>query len=134
MEIKHRAFWFPGVLPDPRLLANRRGRQSHWAQRAGPTKAARQEARSLLLAEGPFERAVDGCYEVDWTAHYPEHRGAPDSDAIASALKPFMDAVVDVGLLRDDGPKTVRRVSYAVVGKSPKGTGLELVIRQVARL
>ena len=41
------------------------------------------------------------------------HRGVlPDCDAIAAAVKPVIDGIVDAGVILDDSPKHVRSITY----------------------
>ncbi len=41
------------------------------------------------------------------------HRGVlPDCDAIAAAVKPVIDGIVDAGVILDDSPEHVRSITY----------------------
>lgn len=59
---------------------------------------------------------------------YPDRRSLPDADAIAPALKGFLDGLVDAGLVDDDSGSFVHAITYRapVVGA---GQPAALVVR-----
>lgn len=107
--------------PDPALAANDRG-QLYRYKRSNAVLIERFRATVLL------RNALD---LVDWDGFalaYPvsvafrfrpgrvfgKKRVLKDADNMAAAAKPWLDAMVDIGLLVNDSPKWVRRVSYEV--------------------
>jgi len=72
-------------------------------------EAAKQEAAALVLAQGkpahPYEKAH---ITITWIAEDKRRR---DTDNLFAAMKPSIDGLVHVGLLRDDD---AMRVSYTL--------------------
>jgi hypothetical protein len=65
---------------------------------------------------------------VEAWGRYPDRRSLPDADAIAPALKGFLDGLVDAGLVVDDSGSYVHKITYCapVVGA---GQPAALVVR-----
>jgi crossover junction endodeoxyribonuclease RusA len=101
------------------LLANQVHRL-HFRKVAELRKGYREGAATLARAQriGSYD-----AIEVTAWAEYPSRRSLPDADAIAPSVKPVIDGLVDAGVIPDDGPVYVHRVSYqaprVVTGYSP---------------
>ena len=65
---------------------------------------------------------------IRWVVYVPEWRG--DWDNWVMALKPWQDALVDVGLLPKDGPKVLRGGSVSVVKARPARVELYLDLEE----
>ena len=125
-------------LPDLDLSANRR-RSRHFMEQAKDTKAERLSA-GLVLAQA--RRDINPTYDagprylvtpviLSWTLFFPKGIRARDADGCADLLKPWQDALVDLGWLKNDSPRYVRRVSYESVPSSAKGPSMKLRITEV---
>ena len=53
----------------------------------------------------------------------------PDCDAIAAAVKPVIDGIVDAGVILDDSPKHVRSITYHAPKRSD-GRRLVVLVRE----
>jgi len=95
-----------GRLPDANLSPNKR---LHHMALYQAKEAAKQEAAALVLAQGkpahPYEKAH---ITITWIAEDKRRR---DTDNLFAAMKPSIDGLVHVGLLRDDD---AMRVSYTL--------------------
>ena len=130
-------------LPDADLSANRR-RSRVWQAQARDTKKERLDAGMVLASVKPdVNVAVDeadrfwrvlrnGPVSLHWILYWPKGMRARDADGCADLLKPWQDAMVDLGWLRNDSPRYVRRVSYESVPSSAKGPSMELRIESIA--
>lgn len=121
-------------LPDPDLSSNRR-RNRAWQAQARDTATERGRAAALLMVS-KYETGESWDYlprsiRLDWTLHWPKGTRSRDADSLAAMLKPWQDAMIDLGWLVNDSPKYVPTVSYTSVPSSPKGPSMELEIRQV---
>lgn len=120
-------------LPDLDLSSNRR-RSRHYMAQARDTATERERAAVML-----FQAKVNGSWKVpwkvfpvpsslSWVLYWPKGIRARDADSLASLTKPWMDALVDLGWLKNDSPKYVPTVSYTSVPSSPLGPSMKLVI------
>ena len=96
-----------GRLPDPDLSPNKR---LHHMTVYRAKAAAKMYAIALVMAQGgkpdhPYERAH---ITITWIAKDKRKR---DIDNLFAAMKPSIDGLVHVGLLRDDD---AMRVSYTL--------------------
>ena len=127
-------------LPDLDLSANRR-RSRAWQAQWQDTKKERLDAGLVLHAAKPqVNVAVDevnrfwrvlkcnGPVSLHWTLYWPKGMRARDADGCADLLKPWQDAMIDLGWLKNDSPRYVRRVSYESVPRSPLGPSMMLRI------
>lgn len=83
------------------LLTPNTRRRMHWAEQARVTKAQRELA-SLLAQAWPRQA---GHHDVYLTLVRGKGQRLLDLDAIPSAAKPYLDGLVDAGLLVDDSPR-----------------------------
>ena len=88
--------------PDNRLFPNAIGRGGHWGTRAKCHAECRQTARYAAMASGMHIEPFAGPVSVTIHAGYGYKRVTPDLDATISACKPFIDGIVDAGVLVDD--------------------------------
>ncbi|MDP3703222.1 MAG: hypothetical protein Q8R78_02415 [Candidatus Omnitrophota bacterium] len=130
-------------LPDLDLSANRR-RSRHYYAQARDTATERERAAVMLREGGMGLSKALGFPSTDleitgslpwpaalhWTLYWPKGVRARDADGCADLLKPWLDAMKDLGWIRNDSPKYVRTVSYTSVPSSPAGPSMELVIEQ----
>ena len=103
-----------GCLPDPVLnpnakwisLGNKGKRRIHWSDKAKAKAVARATTGWLVLEQGkpakPYKKAH---ISILWIA---KHRRRTDPDNIFSAMKSYIDGLVDGGLIEDDSYKHVR--------------------------
>jgi crossover junction endodeoxyribonuclease RusA len=77
------------TLPMPALLLTPNGR-GHWARKAKATKAARELARLLALAQGLPETAPTH-YRL--TYHWPTPRRRRDDDNCVGGCKAYLDGI-----------------------------------------
>ena len=95
-----------GRLPNPDLSPNKR---LHHMVLYRAKAAAKMDAIALVMAQGkpdhPYERAH---ITITWIA---KDRRTRDIDNLFASMKPFIDGLVHVGLLRDDD---AMRVSYTL--------------------
>ena len=95
-----------GRLPNPNLSPNKR---LHHMVLYRAKAAAKMDAIALVMAQGkparPYERAH---ITITWIA---KDRRTRDIDNLFASMKPFIDGLVHVGLLRDDD---AMRVSYTL--------------------
>jgi hypothetical protein len=95
--------------PDSLLLPNRK---EHWTVKSPVVKTARQVAWATSLEaimRIPGWQPISQC-EIYYTWFPPDNRRR-DDDGYILACKPFLDGLVDSGLLLDDSNKVVQRVS-----------------------
>ena len=132
-------------LPDLDLSANRR-RSRVWQAQWRDTVKERLDA-GLVLASARralWDQGVESLTVIPltppitlaWTLYWPKGTRARDADGCADLLKAWQDAMVDLGWLKNDSPRYVRRVSYESVPSSAKGPsmGLRIESLQMARV
>lgn len=88
-------------LPPPELFPNAL-RSLHWAVRSNVEKASRDEAGWIAKMEWhdkPMEKV-----EVTYLFTQKDKR-VRDTEALVSAAKPFLDGMIDVGVLMSDSGK-----------------------------
>ena len=74
-------------------------------------KAERERAGWELKAIG-IKRLTVFPVHVHWTVVFRDFRGAYDADSLAPAVKPWLDAMTDLGIWPNDSPGYMGRVSY----------------------
>ncbi|MCA9280212.1 MAG: RusA family crossover junction endodeoxyribonuclease [Phycisphaeraceae bacterium] len=87
--------------PDNRLHAHNKG---HWRVKSDPVKQARRSAYLIALSakpdsHKPFERA-----KITYVFHMPNARNRDIANLIQSC-KPYLDGIVDAGIIKDDNWK-----------------------------
>jgi hypothetical protein len=92
------------------LLTPNTRRKLHWAEQARITKSQRELARLVAHAvklAGPtgFGRTADLPRDIHLTLVRGKGQRLLDLDALGAACKPYLDGIVDAGLLVDDSPK-----------------------------
>ena len=118
-------------LPNPDLSANGR-RSRHFMEQAEDIKTERLAAALILKAAKP-DIILGPPLGLHWTLYWPKGTRARDADACADMIKPWIDAMKDIGWLPNDSPRYVRTVSYTSVPSSPKGPSMTLTIEQDGR-
>jgi Holliday junction resolvase RusA-like endonuclease len=112
-----------GHLPDPDLSPNKR---LHYMALYKAKAEAKQEATALVMAQGkpdkPYEKAH---ITVTWIAKDKRRR---DIDNLFSSLKASIDALVAVGLLRDDD---AMHVSYTLRYERGEKANTILVVEEI---
>jgi len=128
-------------LPDLDLSANRR-RSRHYMAQAQDTATERIRAQAMLREAGRelschlglgHEDAtgrLPGRVALHWTLHWPKGTRARDADGCADLLKPWIDAMKDLGWIQNDSPRHVPTVCYTSVPSSGEGPGMTLEIRE----
>lgn len=72
----------------------------------GITKAQRRLGNAAVRAgKGPWLPSAEAHRDIFFTLVRGKRQHILDADAIPSAVKPFLDGIVDSGVLRDDSPK-----------------------------
>ena len=94
------------VWDGPFTLVN--ARTGHWSKHAAENAKLRRWAEMTGTDQGIV---FGGPVTIE--ALMTVHRGVlPDCDAIAAAVKPIIDGIVDAGVILDDSPKHVRSITY----------------------
>ncbi len=110
------------------LNAERRGGTGHYG-RAKLTREWREAFRVLALAEHipPLSTLVVHAHPFYRTA-----RSLPDTAACVGSVKAAIDGLVDAGVIAEDGPAVVRRVTFhaPVVDRSRHSDALTLWIAE----
>lgn len=88
--------------PSNKLFPNAIGRGGHWGTRSKAHAECRQTARYAAMASGVHTEPYSGPVALTIHAAYGHRRRLPDLDATISACKPFIDGLVDAGILVDD--------------------------------
>lgn len=88
------------------LLANAVHKMHHHA--VAKARGEYRDTACVLSAAWPHMDRVT----ISAQAVYPTARSLPDADAIAPSVKGVIDGLVARGVLDDDGPKSVRSVTY----------------------
>jgi len=121
--------------PDSRLLPNQgsRNRKGHWAAHAEVVAVARNAAKmiakndiNLHLYPGRYFRAFKTCRL--WVTWYPKNKRMADYDSQFMACKPFIDGLVDAGVLLKDSPAVIKGVvlAYGLPDKYDPRTEIEI--------
>lgn len=98
-------------------LVNAR-RSMHWGQRAAEDARLRNEATILALRARPRPPLRT---PVRISAKMAQSKGiTPDADAIAGAVKPIVDGLVDGGLIADDTRDYVAAIEYLAADRGPQ--------------
>ena len=85
-------------MPDKQLLPNQERRQSHWSQRSRVTKHHRERAMVEAMA-ADHQPVQHGRIHVHF--YFPDRRRR-DLINFLHALKPYIDGIVDAGVIPDD--------------------------------
>jgi len=102
-------------LPDPDLNPNN---NKHWGDKARARKNAREAMMDALknkdnpvfVPDRPYEAAI---LKIEFVAGFKDpQRGRRDMDNLLASAKPYIDGLVDGGILRDD---TAVRLRYELV-------------------
>lgn len=127
-------------LPDLDLSANRRRSRVWQAQWRDNTKERIDACLVLALARRVlWEQGIESLtiipltqpIALDWTLYFPKGMRAWDWDNCVAALKPWQDAMKDLGWIRGDSPKYVATGSVTCVPSSPKGPSMRLRIQRM---
>lgn len=112
--------------PLPVLFPNNL-RRLHWAVRNEAEDASRLEAK-IAAVKLKVKPPIELC-EVEEVFTIPTRRRM-DIDGIVGAAKPWLDGIVDAGIIPDDDWKHVRKLYGSIVYE--KGvTKSEIIIREV---
>ena len=95
--------------PVSALMPNQLEKNNHWRKRADARRECRQMARYAAMASGMYLEPFTGPVALTIHAAYGHDHRTPDLDATVAATKPFLDGLVDAGLLVDDDQ--VRRLT-----------------------
>ena len=99
-------------LPDLDLSANRR-RSRHYYAQARDTATERERAAVMLQNAKAFMwDSLPGQVALHWTLYWPRDTRARDADGCADLLKPWIDAIKDLGWITNDSPRYVPTESY----------------------
>lgn len=105
------------LVPPSKLLPNA-SRRLHYHERARISRDLRQDAtlvltdmRNRLGWEAPFAGPVAVHYSILWP--WRKRRRMPDLDGVALALKPVTDALMDAGIIVDDGQIVILTLTQA---------------------
>ena len=116
-------------LPIPRHLGvNARSRMTWWQRRRAVMEEAERARPVLALAvqrAGLQDAGLEGPLEVRAVVRYRRWRG--DLDNIVAGLKVWLDLLVGLGALRDDGPRIVRRL-VVEAERADRGEDEEVVL------
>jgi len=99
--------------PDTALFPNKAGNTMHWAQRAKLRQACRHEAYLHGMVNDLVEPMKHATIEILVTAKDNRKR---DLDGFASAVKSWIDGIVDARILEDDNYFVVPEITIKFVG------------------
>ena len=88
--------------PASEMFPNNRHRRGGLYPGIAASKECRQAARYAAMGSGMYIEPYPGPVAVTIHAAYGYRRQKPDLDATISACKPFIDGLVDAGILEDD--------------------------------
>ena len=111
--------------PDKALFPNKAGNTLHWAQRSALRKAHREEAFWLAIKENSYFKQAT--IEIQVTAKDKRKR---DLDGLLTACKPWIDGIVDAGIMEDDNYFCVPEISIRFMGVSAES--VSLIITEIA--
>jgi Holliday junction resolvase RusA-like endonuclease len=110
------AVTLPVVPVPPSSLSPNSRRRLHWSAVARDTKQYRQDVGWSLKSQADMYREalerMSMPYVLTVDVFWPLKRKLPDNDALASMVKPAVDALVDIGILDDDSPDEIGAVMY----------------------
>jgi hypothetical protein len=92
---------FPGT-PAYALSPNSR---KHWAVKARESKAAKWTVKATWMEEE--RESVSGPVTITWGIHLARRRKFMDKDNATATLKPYMDGLVECGIIEGDTPDIV---------------------------
>ena len=75
--------------------------KGHWRAKAGPTKAMRQHACLLGCQAIATHGRIVGSFSMAYTLHVPDKRRR-DTVNMLQQCKPYLDGIVDSGLIEGD--------------------------------
>ena len=119
-------------LPPPALRGNSR---VHWSEKHRVNKAymelawvtLREEIVRLSTVLVPFSWPV---VAIIYTGYYSSK--PLDHDGLIIGMKPFMDALVKLGVITDDSPQIVRQLTALYGGQDERGMErVEVEIREI---
>ena len=90
------------LAPDNTLFHNSRSRRGGFYKGVHASQECRATARYAAMASGMHIEPFAGPVAVTIHAAYGYKRVTPDLDATISACKPYLDGIVDAGILVDD--------------------------------
>lgn len=118
-------------LPDMRLTENKRKAQStnYMAYHSMSTES--REMWGWLFKHKRIPH-FDVKVGLEWTVYFESWRSAYDPDNVALALKPVVDALKDVSVIRDDSGKYISHISYSVDidKRKPDRTTLRIIVKE----
>ena len=90
------------MAPESAMMPNQLSKNGHWSKRAKARRDCREIARYAAMASDMNIEPYAGPVHVVIFASYGYKRVKPDLDATISACKPYIDGLVDAGILVDD--------------------------------
>ena len=90
------------MAPESAMMPNQLSKNGHWSKRAKARRDCREIARYAAMASGMHIEPFAGPVALTIHAGYGHKRVKPDLDATISACKPYIDGLVDAGILVDD--------------------------------
>ena len=112
--------------PDMRLLPNRK---AHWAELMRATAEARYDAYVYCLAYKLDKPVMDKVeIEITW---YPRSRKVADIDSLLRCCKPYLDSLVDAGIILDDSPKVIKQMTLRMGEVDKLNSRTEINIEEV---
>ncbi|MDD5702116.1 MAG: hypothetical protein PHU23_08720 [Dehalococcoidales bacterium] len=117
-------------LPYVELRANYH-KSNFWGQRSESTKIARDEAYKLAVDyrnKYLVRKKIDTCTIEE--VFYVDNKQRRDIEGLMYAVKPWIDGIVDAGIIVDDSWRHVKKLSGEIVFK--KGERYtEIIIKEV---
>ena len=98
------------LVPPASLSTNNRSRGG-WRGHAADSAPVRAYAALCCRGYPPMAEPV----EIEVLVTWPTSRRMPDPDALGSYVKPFLDGIVDAGILTDDSAAVVKRIGFRQV-------------------
>lgn len=117
--------------PHPSLFPNKAGNTMHWGQRSALRKSAKEEAYFLTTVSLNNYRLKS----EDWLDHLyckatililvtAKDKRKRDLDGFLTACKPWLDGIVDAGILEDDNYFVVPEITIRFEGVSTESVSI----------
>ena len=117
--------------PDKALFPNKAAKTLHWRERAGLRKIAKEEAYLICMSKKADWRVEDYLSFPIWPARIEIVVTAKDVrkrdlDGFLSACKPWIDGIVDAGILEDDNYFDLPEISIRFDGVSTESVTITI--------
>lgn len=105
--------------------------KGHWRAKAGPTKSMREHACLLGRQAVATHGRIVGAFSMTYLIHVPDKRRR-DTVNMLQQCKPYLDGIVDSGLIEGDHWQ-ICRLESVYVFCTPKGSGVVLAFNPIEK-